>query len=278
MTTTTDFVVAPETAIPRGCLEVELNQNYGVVEANNLLNNFPKSKLIIGANTYIDFPKSDEKPTATARPDKQTGGWYDAFNTALQIKPNEEIKIYHKSKLVLGVEKLPFARILAPFEKYAINLGGTMGSLGVEKEAKIFENETAKIAPVICYESIYGEYVTDYVTKGANVIFIITNDGWWEDTPGYKQHLAYAKMRAIETRRSIARSANTGISCFINQKGEILQATKWWEQAVISGKINLNRELTFYSKHGDYIGRVSAFIGALLIFWSLSLYFKQKFI
>jgi len=278
MTTTTDFVVAPETAIPRGCLEIELEDNYGVIEAKRLLTDFPKSKLIIGANTYIDYAKSNEKPTATARPDEQTGGWYDAFNTALQIKPYEEIKIYHKSKLVLGVEKLPFARILAPFEKYAINLGGTMGSLGIEKEAKIFENETAKIAPVICYESIYGEYVTDYVTKGANVIFIITNDGWWEDTPGYKQHLAYAKMRAIETRRSIARSANTGISCFINQKGEISQSTKWWEQAVISGKINLNSELTFYSKHGDYIGRVSAFIGALLIFWSLSLYFKQKFV
>ncbi|MGE0561244.1 MAG: apolipoprotein N-acyltransferase [Flavobacteriales bacterium] len=278
ITSTTDFVVAPETAIPRGCLEIELSQNYGVIEANNLLSNFPKSKLIIGANTYIDYAKSNEKPTATARPDDQTGGWYDAFNTALQIKPNEEIKIYHKSKLVLGVEKLPFASILAPFEKYAINLGGTMGSLGVEKEAKIFENETAKIAPVICYESIYGEYLTDYVTKGANVIFIITNDGWWEDTPGYKQHLAYAKMRAIETRRSIARSANTGISCFINQKGEISQATKWWEQDVISGKINLNSELTFYAKHGDYIGRVSAFIGVLLIFWSLSLYFKQKIV
>ena len=92
------------------------------------------------------------------------------------------------------------------------------------------------------------------------------------------QHFQLARLRAVEQRVPVIQSANTGISCFINQKGEILQATKWWEQAVISGKINLNRELTFYSKHGDYIGRVSAFIGALLIFWSLSLYFKQKFI
>lgn len=276
MTSTTDFVVAPETAIPRGCTEDELKENYGVIETRRLLTDFPKSKLVIGANTYIDYPKSDEKPTKTARPDEQTGGWYDAFNTALEIDSKSDIKIYHKSKLVLGVEKLPFASILAPFEKYAINLGGTMGSLGIEREAKIFDNKKVKIAPVICYESIYGEYVTDYVKKGANVIFIITNDGWWEDTPGYKQHLAYGRLRAIETRRSVARSANTGISCFINQKGDVLKATKWWEQDVISGKINLNEKVTFYTKHGDYIGRVAAFIGALMLLWNLSLYFKPK--
>jgi len=276
MTSTTDFVVAPETAIPRGCTEDALEENYGVIEAKRLLNEFPTTKLVIGANTYIDYPKSNEKPTKTARPDEQTGGWYDAFNTALEIDSKSEIKIYHKSKLVLGVEKLPFASILAPFEKYAINLGGTMGSLGIEKEAKIFDNEIAKIAPVICYESIYGEYVTDYIKKGANVIFIITNDGWWEDTPGYKQHLAYGRLRAIETRRSIARSANTGISCFINQRGDILQATKWWGQDVISGKINLNNQTTFYTNHGDYIGRVAAFIGALMLLWNISLYLKSR--
>ncbi|HRN41789.1 MAG TPA: apolipoprotein N-acyltransferase, partial [Vicingus sp.] len=185
-------------------------------------------------------------------------------------------KIYHKSKLVLGVEKMPFSSLLSPIEKFAINLGGTTGSYGVEKEAKIFDNEKTKIAPVICYESIYGEYVTDYVKKGANVIFIITNDGWWEDTPGYKQHLAYGRLRAIETRRSIARSANTGISCFINQRGDVLQATNWWEQDVIAGKINLNNQTTFYTIHGDYIGRVAAFIGALMLLWNITFVIKKQ--
>ena len=276
MTSTTGFIVAPETAIPRGCTEDALDENYGVIETRKLLHDFPNSKMVIGANTYIDYPRSDKKPTNTARYDEQTGGWYDAFNTALEIDSKNDIKIYHKSKLVLGVEKLPFASILAPLEKYAINLGGTMGSLGVEKEAKIFDNETVKIAPVICYESIYGEYVTDYVKKGANVIFIITNDGWWEDTPGYKQHLAYGRLRAIETRRSIARSANTGISCFINQRGDVLQATNWWEQDVITGKINLNNQTTFYTIHGDYIGRVAAFIGALMLLWNITFVIKKQ--
>ena len=124
---------------------------------------------------------------------------------------------------------MPFASILKPLEKFALDMGGSIGSLGVQEESSVFESSIHDIvvAPVICYESIYGEYVSSYILKGAQLIFIMTNDGWWEDTPGYHQLLAYARLRAIENRRSIARSANTGISCFINQRGDILQRTEW---------------------------------------------------
>ena len=101
--------------------------------------------------------------------------------------------------------------------------------------------------------------------KGAELIFIITNDGWWKNTPGYKQHMSFARLRAIETRRSIARSANTGISCFISQRGDVSQPTPWWQEAAISGSINANSELTFYVKHGDYIARVALFLSVLLV-------------
>jgi apolipoprotein N-acyltransferase len=275
-TINTDFVIAPETAIPRGSEESVLEQNYAIQEIRRFLKNYPNTKFIIGASTYLDYPKSEEKPTPSARKDERTGAWYDAFNSALQISNNEEIKIYHKSKLVLGVEKLPFAKLFSPFEDFAINLGGTMGSLGTQKEAEIFKNEKGNIAPVICYESIYGDYVTDYINKGADAIFIITNDGWWEDTPGYKQHLTYAQLRSIETRRSIARSANTGISCVINQKGEVKQKTEWWKQAVVKATINLNTKTTVYTQYGDYIGRTSAAIAVLLLLWNTSLYYKSK--
>ncbi|HEX5000918.1 MAG TPA: apolipoprotein N-acyltransferase, partial [Bacteroidia bacterium] len=121
-----------------------------------------------------------------------------------------------------------------------------------------------KIAPVICYESIYGDYISEQIRKGASLIFIITNDGWWRDTPGHRQHLKYATLRAIENRRSIARSANTGISCFINQRGDILQATSWWEPDAIKATIQANDTLTFYSRFGDYPG-ILATIGSVLL-------------
>lgn len=96
------------------------------------------------------------------------------------------------------------------------------------------------------------------------MIFIITNDGWWGDTPGHKQHLYYASLRAIETRRDIARSANTGISAFINQRGDILQPTEYWVQDAISGTIRANDKITFFTRMGNYIPRTAAWLSVLV--------------
>ncbi|MFN5921205.1 MAG: apolipoprotein N-acyltransferase, partial [Bacteroidota bacterium] len=113
------------------------------------------------------------------------------------------------------------------------------------------------VAPVICYESVYGEYVSEYIRKGANLICIITNDGWWGNTPGYRQHFDYAKLRAIETRRYVVRSANTGISGFIDDRGQAMQQSGWWQPAVLRQKVQLNSSLTFYVRYGDYIGTIA---------------------
>jgi apolipoprotein N-acyltransferase len=162
---------------------------------------------------------------------------------------------------------MPFPRFFKFFEKFAINLGGTTGSLGVQKEPTVFCSKANKIcvAPIICYESIYGEWTGKFIKKGANLIGIITNDGWWGDTPGYKQHLTYARMLAIEHRRSVVRSANTGISAVINQTGNIIAKTRWWEEATLKNTVNLNNKLTFYSKFGDWPAHLSLVVSALMI-------------
>lgn len=91
-----------------------------------------------------------------------------------------------------------------------------------------------KVAPSICYESVYGDFMSEYIRKGAEVICIITNDGWWGNTPGHKQHLSYAKLRAIETRKQVIRCANTGISGFIDEFGNISQAQPYWESPLLT--------------------------------------------
>jgi apolipoprotein N-acyltransferase len=106
---------------------------------------------------------------------------------------------------------------------------------------------------------------------------VITNDGWWGETPGYRQHLSYSRLRAIETRRSIARSANTGISALINQRGDYLQKSTWWTKDYLRGEININNKLTFYVRYGDYIGRIASYMLALLLlYWLLLFIPKQK--
>ena len=127
---------------------------------------------------------------------------------------------------------------------------------------------------------ILGDRATDVqlaVNLGAQAIFIITNDGWWQDTPGYKQHMSFSRLRAIENRRSVARSANTGISCFINQRGDVVKRSKWWEPIVLKGTINLNNDITTYTKYGDVIGRSFAFVSVLILLLTFTRAFKRIF-
>ncbi len=264
----TDFLVAPETALPSGIWEEELKSHPEINLLRSYMKAFPNLTVIIGASTYKQYLPG-EKISETARKFTRSEGYYDSYNTALQLDNfSDSIGLYHKSKLVPGVEKMPYPEIFGFLEKFSIDLGGMSGSLGTEKEPKVFSSmKSVKAAPVICYESVYGDYLADYVKKGAELIFIITNDGWWGNTPGHRQHLVYGRLRAIEMRRSIARSANTGISCFINQRGDIQQLTAYWEEDVIEQTINTNRKVTFYARYGDFVAKAALIfsIAALLL-------------
>ena len=153
-------------------------------------------------------------------------------------------------------------------EDYAIKLGGTSGSLGVqENRTNFYASDRTRIAPAICYESIYGGFMSAYMRDGAEFIAIITNDGWWGNTPGYRQHMNYARLRAIEFRKSIARSANTGISCFINQRGDVIQLSEWWKEDALKGTIFKNELVTFYAQHPDFLGFISAFLSVTMILY-----------
>ena len=156
-------------------------------------------------------------------------------------------------------------------------MGGITGSLGTQKDRSVFfSKDKIGAAPVICYESIFGEFVGEYIKNGADFIFIITNDGWWGNTPGHRQHLEYARLRAIETRRSIARAANTGISGFIDQKGQMIVQNKYWIEDAINRKIKSNKALTFYVIYGDYLGRIAFGISIVLILGAVILGIFKK--
>jgi apolipoprotein N-acyltransferase len=271
---TTDYIVAPETALTDDIWEDFIDDAPDVLTVKAFIKGYPNTSFVGGLSSQKAYKTGDIAST-TARKFKNDNGYYDSYNTAMQVENGSKIQLYHKSKLVPGVEKMPFPMLMKPFEKFAIDLGGTTGSLGTQADRGVFTNKKGiKIAPVICYESIYGEFVGGYIKNGANLIFIITNDGWWGNTLGYRQHVSYASLRAIETRRSIARSANTGTSCFINQRGDIQQATAYWQAAVIRQKINANDTITFYTAHGDYIAWIMIGITAILV--ALSIIKRKK--
>jgi apolipoprotein N-acyltransferase len=192
---------------------------------------------------------------------------FEAFNAAIQLDSTDRVPVYFKSQLVVGVEKMPYPQYMKFLEKFTVRLGGTFRGWGTQDFRGVFfsAKDSTGIGPIICYESVFGEFVAGYVRNGADLLFVITNDGWWGDTPGYHQHNAFSSLRAIETRRSIARSANTGISSLINQRGEVLDSLGWWKRGAVKGTLNVNHALTFYVRNGDYIGRVASYFALLVV-------------
>lgn len=273
----TDFVASPESTIQEGLWEHRFFASPGLNHVRQFVNEHPGITYVIGGSSFREYFEG-ETPSITARKFRDAEAYYDAYNTVFFIDTTKTIEFYHKSKLTPAVEKMPFPRYLKFLENFAIDLGGTVGSLGTDEVRKVFyrKKDSLGIAAAICYESVYGEFFSRFTRNGAELMFIVTNDGWWGNTPGHRQHFAYACLRAIESRRSIARSANTGISAFINQRGDILQESGYWVPAVLKGSLNANDKVTYYARNGDYIARISAFVSVMLLLIGISLGLRQR--
>lgn len=257
----TEFFIWPETAIPEATNEETIRASNSFHQIQNFLSQYKNGNVLSGIESYLIY---DSAKTLSATYYPHLNGYVDAFNAGVLIENSGKVQFYHKSKLVPGVEQLPFKEALAFMKPFFAKFGGTTGGYGSQAESTVFYAQSGiGTAPIICYESIWGGYVGDFIKDGAQFIAIITNDGWWGNTSGKDQHLAYAKLRAIESRRWVARSANTGISAFINQKGDVVKKTKWWTADAINQEINLNEDLTFYVKTGDYLAYLAS-IGTVL--------------
>ncbi len=273
---TTNFLIAPESAIQEYMSEEDLGRFGSMMLLKQVIDRYPGLNIIIGASTHHVLSPGEER-TVTARKFTDVDLYYDPFNTAIMLNSTGKFQLYHKSKLTPGVESLPTLFGWNFLEKFAIDLGGTVGSIGTDKVRKVFTSvNSCKVSPAICYESIFGEFFAEYVKNGAQIMVIITNDGWWGDSPGHRQHFAFAHLRAIETRRDIARSANTGISAFFDQRGDASQATRYWEPAVIRATLNAASDLTFYVKHGDYLAVMASWMAGLFLLATVFTAFRNR--
>lgn len=266
ITAQTDLVVAPETVFADHVKINQLQHAYFKRKLDLYIAEHPNVNILSGIS-FINFI-TDESKIREQSNYHNNGIWYDDYNSAMLLNKSDSVQLYHKSKLVVGVETLPYKDIIKPLiGDFMIDLGGTLSMKTTQEERGVFTTDHPNLtaAPIICYESVYGEFVTGYVRNGATVLTIITNDAWWGETQGHKQHLSYARLRAIETRRDIVRSANTGISALINAKGEITKSLPYGTQGALSGTVTANETITFYTRAGDYIARIAIFV-ALFVF------------
>lgn len=264
VTDSTELLIAPETVFADGTALSKFTNSEAKYFGDQLIKKHPKLSFLSGVSMFERFSDSSK----VGRQSNIIGpyDWYNDYNSAFFMNAGSQPELYHKSKLVVGVENFPYQNYLRPLlGNIMIDLGGTVAMKTTQEEREVFNlNSSESTAPIICYESVYGEYVTGYVKNGANFLTIITNDAWWGDSQGHKQHLSYASLRAIETRRSVVRSANTGISAIINEKGEVIKSLGYAKQGSLKGQISLNSEITFYVKYGDYIARIAQLLALLL--------------
>ncbi len=263
----TDLIVFPETSF--GLIMLSDIHKYRTMQrVQELLSEYPRVSFLIGLDAgdfTTELDRSQHVRPYTSR-DGSTLYW-KRYNAALMLRENiNDYQLYKKSKLVPGAEKLPYRKALPFMESFISGLGGSVYGLEGQERRSLLSAAGTQVGAVICYESVYGQYVSEYTRAGAEILAIITNDGWWDDTPGHRQHLRFATLRAIEQRKYIVRSANSGISAIISPKGAIISPTAYDEAAVVHGKVYPNRVITFYTRWGDLIPRISIFLLICLAF------------
>lgn len=271
----TKLVVWPETAIysDNEFEEDHLKEDHFLRPLWAFLSRHPGIDLMTGIESCRVF---DHKHSPTALKIPNSNDYYESYNAAVVLDSSGPVSFYHKTMLVPGVETLPpFLHFLDSwFEKFG---GTTAGYTGQRDRTPLATSDDSfSIAPAVCYESIYGEFMAKYVRNGAGMIAVITNDGWWGNTPGHLQHENYARLRAIETRRWVIRSANTGISCIIDPSGEIVESGPWEQPAVIRRSVPILQGLTFYARFGDIFSKIALLLGALLLAYTIMIVIKKR--
>lgn len=226
---------------------------------------------VISGYAKVKYYEPENAPISSSTI-KGTNIRYDSFNSIFLAEPEmTDVQSYSKMRLVPFAERIPYADHV-PFLIEPLRWGVGISNWGKGSDSTIFYSKkiNSKFLAMVCYESIFPEFVASFVNKGAEFLVFITNDSWWGNTSGARQHQQYAVLRAIENRRWVVRCANGGISSFIGPTGIAYDKTNMYEQAFIQHTITPLTEKTFYTTHGDWFARICASIALLIFVFSIS--------
>jgi apolipoprotein N-acyltransferase len=176
------------------------------------------------------------------------------LNSALLISPEGRvISRYDKVNLVPFGEFVPW-----PFELVTRKISSEAGDYHAGTRAVVAD----RVATFICYESVFPAYIRQFPRNGAEVLFNISNDGWFGKSAARFQHFEIVRMRALENRRWIIRSTNNGISAAIDPAGRVTQQEPPYREAVANMGFNYESATTFYTRYGDWFIWLCAAISA----------------
>jgi len=281
------LIIWPETALPVFLMDGQygrtVNTIYGFLQKNNVY-------LLTGMPDVRYYFKGDKIPSDAI---EVKGGnyYYTMYNGILLLSPNSwNIQRYGKMKLVPFGERTPFVDAL-PFLGKLIKWGVGISGWNVGRDTinfslpavisdsvskKIFTSDSIHIDGLVCYESIFPYFVSNFVQRGAEIIAVVTNDSWYGKSSGPYQHEDISILRAVENRRTVVRAANGGISCIINPLGEIKTQSKLFTKTFIVGDVTLENIETFFTKYPLLIPVISSGISLWISGFFLLLKLKHK--
>jgi len=250
-TDSTQLVVYPENAIQARMSNLD-SFNNTAAKTKELWNQRAKRwrNTIIAGATYFQFYNASEAPPLPYYSDR---GPYLPFNSALGFYPDKSMDVYRKHNLVPIVERVPFVHFLNAIDVFGLVNWNNAQQYGKGNQADQFTVGSTSTPALICYDSVFPNWVREYVQDGSGYLTIITNDGWWGNTSGHEQHFAYARLRAIEFDRWIVRSANNGISGIISPDGAIKVETEYWTETAFRYDVPVLTSQTLYARFGDWL-------------------------
>ena len=233
----TDSLNSPALVIwPESAIEFMVPENLPVLPPEFMPSfKSPQSYFIFGAKSFSG---------TLGRPGMK------AFNTAFFTDARGRILgRYHKQVLLAFGEYLPFSRILSlvPGIPFADGFTPGQGPIAFQLSSNI------RVAPLICYEDLMPDLARKFVSESrANLLVNLTNDAWYGRSVGPWQHLALARSRAIETRRTLLRVTNTGVTSLVNAKGEVVKTLPMFTTAAMPAEVDILNTETYYVRFGDW--------------------------
>jgi apolipoprotein N-acyltransferase len=230
----TDLLVWPESSMPGPVLSDELSHRF-----------------------VMDFSASAKADLMLGTIDQDET---HAYNAALLVSDaGARLQMYRKVHLVPFGEYVPGRHTIPLLARVVGDQVPDDFAFGKEYTVFKLSGDKAKIAPLICFEDTIGDLARQFVLAGANLLVNVTNDGWFLRSAGSQQHLANAVFRCVETRLPMVRAANTGVTCFINQFGNITQTLvdehgSQFTEGTLLGQVAIaaNAEPTFYVRYGEW--------------------------
>ncbi len=279
-----ELIVWPETALPvfimSGMYRDALDSIYNFTQENNIY--------ILTGMPDIRYDEKDPGMPSDSKYSTIGKFYYRTYNAIYLYSPyTRQIQRYGKMKLVPFGERVPFVDTF-PFLGDLIKWGVGITGWNVGKDTLVFnvllniknenrKGDILKLNGLVCYESIYPDFVASFIQKGAQLITVVTNDSWYGNSSGPYQHKEMSVLRAVENRRSVLRAANGGISCYINPLGITKVQSGMFTKDIITEDVPIETGETVYTKTHSVIPVLCSVFSLWLIGLIILKKMKEKF-